>query len=102
MFLVGILVRRAPPITGVVGLLLGPLSFWLLKQFAPGVSFVNRASYSFLMVIAAMVLITVLKPLAQPIQFQTEARIELSPSRSARVFGVVVVVLTLVLYVFFW
>jgi solute:Na+ symporter, SSS family len=38
VFLVGLLVRRAPPITGVVGLVLGPVSFWLLQQWAPGIS----------------------------------------------------------------
>lgn len=102
VFLVGLLVRRAPPVTGVVGLLLGPLSFWVLKQAAPGMSFVNRASVSFGIVITAMLLITWIKPLAQPVALASEARIELVSSRSAKVGGVLVVLLTLALYAWFF
>ena len=102
VFLVGLLVRRAPPVTGVVGLVLGPVSFWLLKQLAPGVSFVNRASISFGVVIAAMLLITALKPLPKPVEFAPNARIELASSRSAKIGGVLVVLATLALYAVFF
>ena len=102
VFLVGLLVRRAPPVTGVVGLLLGPVSFWLLKQLAPGVSFVNRASISFGIVIAVMLLLTALKPLAKPVEFAANARFDLRPSRSAKIGGVLVVLGTLALYVRFF
>jgi SSS family solute:Na+ symporter len=102
VFLVGLLVRRAPPVTGVVGLVLGPVSFWLLKQLAPGVSFVNRASISFGIVIAAMLLITALKPLPKPVVFASSARIELTSSRSAKLGGVLVVLATLALYAVFF
>jgi len=102
VFLVGLLVRRAPPVTGAVGLVLGPVSFWLLKQLAPGVSFVNRASISFGVVIAAMLLITALKPLAKPVEFVPNARIDLTSSRSAKIGGVLVVLATLALYVVFF
>ena len=102
VFLVGILVRRAPPATGVVGLCLGPCSFWLLKQLAPGISFVNRASISFGVVVAAMLLWTALKPLPKPVEFPTKATIELRSSRSARILGAGVVLLTLALYILFF
>ncbi len=80
----------------------GPLSFSLLKQLVPGMSFVNRASISFGVVVAAMLLLTALKPLATPVEFATKATIELRSSRSAKVLGAVVVLLTLVLYVIFF
>lgn len=102
VFLVGLWVRRAPPVTGVVGLILGPVSFWLLKQAAPGVSFVNRASISFGVVIAAMLLITACRPMARPAELAASARIELAPSRAARVCGVAVVLATLALYAVFF
>ena len=94
--------RRAPPVTGVVGLLLGPASFWVLKQLAPGVSFVNRASLSFGIVLAAMLLITALKPLPKPVEFAPNARIDLVSSRSAKIGGVLVVLATLALYLVFF
>lgn len=102
VFLVGILVRRAPRVSGTVGLLLGPASFWLLKQLVPSVSFVNRASLSFGIVIAVMLLLTWLRPLPKPVVFESNARIALTSSRSAKVGGVIVVLLTLALYVIFW
>jgi SSS family solute:Na+ symporter len=102
VFLVGLLVWRAPPVTGVVGLVLGPVSFWLLKQLAPGVSFVNRASISFAAVVATMLLITALKPLPKAVEFTSAARIELVSSRSAKVGGVLVVLATLILYAWFF
>jgi solute:Na+ symporter, SSS family len=102
VFLVGLLVRRAPPVTGVVGLLLGPASFWVLKQLAPGVSFVNRASLSFGIVLAAMLLITALKPLPKPVEFVRNAHIELVASRPAKIGGVVVVLATMALYLLFF
>jgi SSS family solute:Na+ symporter len=102
VFLVGLLVRRAPPITGVVGLVLGPVSFWLLKQMAPQISFVNRASMSFGIVLAAMLLITWIKPATKPVEFTSHARIELTSSRSAKVAGLLVVLATLALYAWFF
>jgi SSS family solute:Na+ symporter len=102
VFLVGILVRRAPPVTGTVGLLLGPASFWVIKQVAPGISFVNRASLAFGIVVAAMLLITVLKPLPQPVNLATTSQIDLAPSAAAKRAGIAVVVLTILLYVVFW
>ena len=88
--------------TGVVGLVLGPVSFWLLKQLAPGISFVNRASISFGVVLAVMLLLTWLRPLPKPVEFPANARIELVSSRSAKVGGVFVVLATLALYAWFF
>jgi SSS family solute:Na+ symporter len=102
VFLVGLLVRRAPPIVGVVGLLLGPASFWLIKVAAPGISFVNRASLSFGIVLLAMLFLTWLRPLPQPVVLPAAGRLDMTPSRAAKLAGGAVVLLTLVLYVIFW
>jgi SSS family solute:Na+ symporter len=102
VFLVGMLVRRAPPVTGTVGLLLGPASFWTIKQFAPGISFVDRASLAFGIVIAVMLAITAIKPLAQPVQLATTSDIDMTPSKGAKALGGVVILLTIALYIVFW
>lgn len=102
VFLVGMLVRRAPPITGTVGLLLGPASFWTIKELAPGISFVDRASLAFGIVLAVMLVITALKPLPQPAQLATTSTIDMTPSKGAQMLGGVVILLTLTLYVVFW
>jgi SSS family solute:Na+ symporter len=102
VFIVGMLVRRAPPITGTVGLLLGPVSFWTIKELAPGISFVDRASLAFGIVLAVMLVITALKPLPQPAQLATTSTIDMTPSKGAQILGGVVVLLTLTLYIVFW
>ncbi len=83
-------------------LLLTPLSFWLLKQLAPGISFVNRTSISFRLVVAAMLLLTALRPLPAPVEFSTRATLELRSSRCAKMLGAAVVLLTLALYIVFF
>lgn len=102
VFLVGIIVRRAPPISGALGLVLGPVASLAIAKFAPHVSFLNRASLAFAFVIAMMLLLTRLRPLAQPAALQTTTELDLTPSRSAKVLGLAVVGLTLLLYVIFW
>ncbi len=102
VFLVGMLVRRAPPVTGTVGLLLGPASFWTIKQFAPGISFVDRASLAFGIVLVVMLAITAIKPLPQPVQLATTSTIDMNPSKGAKRLGIVVVLLTIALYIVFW
>jgi len=63
---------------------------------------VNRASISFGIVVATMLLITRLRPLPKPVEFVPSARIELVSSRSAKLGGVAVVLATLALYVVFF
>jgi solute:Na+ symporter, SSS family len=49
-----------------------------------------------------MLLITVLKPLPKPVEFPTNASIELTSSRSAKILGIGVVIAILLLYVWFF
>jgi len=57
---------------------------------------------TFFCVLGLMAIVTVLKPLAQPVQLPTNTRIDLESSPGAKRFGIAVVVATLALYAFFW
>ena len=48
-----------------------------------------------------MWLIGVAKPLPQPVEFKTNSRLNLETSRGAKIAGVVVVVVTVILYIIF-
>jgi uncharacterized sodium:solute symporter family permease YidK len=48
-----------------------------------------------------MTAMTVLNPRAEPIQFKRQTNLELKTSKGAVVFGVFVVIVTLILYVLF-
>lgn len=101
VFVFGFLNRTAPGITGVVGLLLNPVLYHLIAIFAPGIAFLDRMAICFFTVMAVMWLIGTLKPLAAPVVFKTSTNLNLDPSKGARTAGIIVVLLTIILYVIF-
>jgi len=101
VFVFGFLNRTAPGITGVVGLLLNPVLYHLIATFAPGIAFLDRMAICFFSVMAVMWLIGILKPLPQPVLFKTNTNLNLDSSKGARNAGIVIVLLTLILYVIF-
>jgi len=102
VFVFGLLVPRAPAICGVLGLVLNPLMYGILKLLLPSLAFLDRMAVTFSCVLVLMAIVTVMKPLAQPVQLPTNTRIALESSPGAKTFGIVVVVATLALYAVFW
>lgn len=102
VFVFGLLVRKAPPITGVVGLLLNPVMYFIFAQVLPKMAFLDRMALSFFCVLAVMGVITVIKPLKEAVTFPVKTDMDLTSSGVAKVFGVVVIVVTLGLYAYFW
>lgn len=114
VFVFGLVVRRAPAVCGVAGLVTNFFVYGGLKYvstfgklmenqvmaFLIG-NFLNRMAISFIVCLLVMALITAARPLAQPIEFRQNTTIQLHSSKGAAVAGVVVVVLTLLLYVIF-
>jgi SSS family solute:Na+ symporter len=101
VFVFGFINRRAPGYTGVVGLLLNPLLYFLIATFAPGVAFLDRMAICFGTVMVVMWLIGMIKPLAEPVVFKSNTNLDLTASAGSKTAGIVVVVATLVLYVIF-
>jgi SSS family solute:Na+ symporter len=101
-FVFGFVVRKAPPMAGVAGLLTNPVAYGLMKVYLPKVQFLDRMAISFACVLAVMTLITLVKPLPRPIEFKTNTEIDLASSRSAQIGGVIVVIATIALYIKFW
>ena len=102
VFVFGFLVRKAPPVCGVVGLLINPLVYGLLMLVLPNLAFLDRMALSFFGVLATMMVITMIKPLAEPVVLPTNTTIALEGSKGAKVAGIVVVIATLILYAIFW
>jgi SSS family solute:Na+ symporter len=102
VFVFGFVARRAPAICGIVGLWSAPAIYWVLKLLAPNLAFLDRMAVAFFCVLAIMTVITLLRPLEKPIEMPVKTKIDLEPSRTALVFGMVVVVATLALYAYFW
>ena len=53
-------------------------------------------------VLAVLGVITLLKPMARPVELPVNASMDMRVDRGTKVFGGVVVALTLLLYVAFW
>lgn len=101
VFVFGFINRRAPGYTGVVGLLLNPLLYFLIATFAPGVAFLDRMAICFGTVMVVMWLIGMIKPLPEPVVFKSNTNLDLTASAGSKTAGIVVVVATLILYVIF-
>ncbi len=102
VFVFGLIAHRAPPICGVVGLLLNPVMYGLLKIVLPGLAFLDRMAVTFFCVLAVMAAITMLFPTRERFSLPTKTTLDLTPSKGAKVFGIVVVLVTLALYAYFW
>lgn len=101
VFVFGFIVKKAPPITGVVGLILNPIIYFILAQVFPKLAFLDRMAISFFSVLAVMTIITLIKPLKEPVRFDVKTDINLESSGIAKVFGLLVVAATIGLYVIF-
>ncbi len=101
VFVFGFIVRKAPPAAGVLGLLTNIASYGILKFAVPSIQFLNRMAICFGLCILVMTIITLLKPLAKPIEFKHNTTIDLKTSKGALMVGIVVVVITLIFYVIF-
>ncbi len=102
VFLFGFLVPRAPRYLGWLGILVNVLLYGYLYLFQSGIPFLIRMAICFGVVFVVMMGITLIKPLAQPVVMPTTDLIALESSKKAKVFGIGVVIATLVLYLVFW
>ncbi len=101
VFVFGLLFRRAPAMAGVAGLLTNIVAYGALKLLVPDLQFLNRMAACFILCFVVMGVLTVLKPLAAPVEFKTNTRIDLTSSKGALLAGILVVLLTLCFYVAF-
>jgi SSS family solute:Na+ symporter len=102
IFLFGVLVHRAPRSCGTVGLIINPLLYGALKIFAPNIAFLNRMAICFAVILAVLTLMTLLRPLPQPVTLPVNETMDMRSDPRTKIFGAAVVLLTLILYVIFW
>ncbi|MBL7215447.1 MAG: sodium/solute symporter [Phycisphaerae bacterium] len=114
VFVFGLLVHKAPPMAGVIGLLTNMVVYGALKVVSLNGelmanammstligNFLNRMAITFGSCLLVMLIITLVKPLSQPVEFKLNTTIELHTSKGAMIAGVLVVIVTLLLYFLF-
>lgn len=106
VFVFGLLVRKAPPIAGVAGLLTNIVTYggmYLAGRYkiGPDIQFLNRMAICFGLCLVVMWIITAVRPLPQAVEFKKQSNLNLASSRGALAAGLVIVIITLAFYVIF-
>ncbi|MCD6337824.1 MAG: sodium/solute symporter [Verrucomicrobia bacterium] len=101
VFVFGLVVRTGPPSCGPAGLVTNMIAYGALMFLAPNLQFLNRMAVCFVLCVAVMALITLLRPLPKPIEFKRQGVVALESSRTAKIAGIGVVLLTVLLYIVF-
>ena len=101
IFVYGLLNRRGAGITGVIGLLLNPIMYFLLAQLTE-IAFLDRMAVCFVTDLVVMFVVGMVKRLPAPVEFKSNTNLDLTPSRGAQFAGGLVIVLTAIFYIFFW
>lgn len=114
IFLFGLFVPRAPRVCGVIGLILSPILAFAYAQIQATAgfedasiggllfnNFLNRAALVVFSIAIILGIITAIRPLAEPIKLPEQSNMDLKSSPIAKVMGIAVCVLTVVLYIVF-
>jgi SSS family solute:Na+ symporter len=98
VFVFGLINRRAKGFVGVVGLVLNPILYGIIAMRFESIAFLDRMAICFFTVIAVMTVLGLVWKHEQPVEFKSDTTMDLTSSKGAKLWGIVVVILTLVLY----
>lgn len=116
VFIFGLLIHKAPRSVGTVGLLLNPVLYGLFKfsPMIPGLkniellqtvaawSFLNRMALCLIIIMIVLAVMTMLNPLKTPVVLPVNEKMDMTSSKGTKMFGLVVVALTVILYIIFF
>jgi SSS family solute:Na+ symporter len=101
VFIYGLLNRTSGKWAGVLGLLANPIIYGILTTKFPEMHFLYSMSYSLLIVLAIMTVYGLISK-QEAVIFETKTTMDLTSSKSALIWGIVICVATVALYVVFW
>jgi len=102
IFLFGLFLPRTPREAGLLGLLLSPIIYGVLYFFWSDLAFLNRMAITVGSIAVVLAVLTVLRPLPEPVTLPVQTKIEMEESSGAKICGWGVVLATAALYVIFW
>ena len=106
VFLMGMVLPKAPPQAATVALLISPPAYGLLTLgldfFFDSQAYLNAAAGAFVLSSLVLVVGSRVRPLAEARALPHSDAVDLEPAPSAKWGGAVVVILTLGLYAVFW
>jgi SSS family solute:Na+ symporter len=101
-FLFGLVVRKAPASAAIMALALNIPIYGFLLAIAPDVPFLNHMAITFISLIIAMAIMTVINPLKEPVRLPVKEGFDIRTSPYVKTLGGLVILITIVLYIIFW
>lgn len=102
VFVFGMIFKKAPASAGITGLIITvPVYGFLQWQFGE-IAFLNRMAITFAVVLLAMFVITMIKPLEKEKVMPVREDINMTATPLVKYLGIGVIVATLILYIIFW
>jgi hypothetical protein len=102
VFLFGLFVPWSPRICGAIGLVLCPIVYGLLHLFWSDLAFLNRMAITVGVLGLVLGAITMIAPLQERVSLPEQQKFDMTSSGGAKIFGLIVVAATVVLYIVFW
>ncbi|MBN2207108.1 MAG: solute:sodium symporter family transporter [Candidatus Aminicenantes bacterium] len=100
-FVFGLFVKKTPRFAGITALILNVPIYGALLLWAREVAFLNRIGVTFAAIVVVLAILTLAKPLQEPVTMPVQTGFDLTPARALKWMGPLVIVLTLALYVIF-
>ncbi len=102
-FVFGIIFKRAPPSAAITALILNVPVYGILHlKYFDNIVFLNKMAITFGILILAMAIVTVFKPLKEPKTLPSRGGIDMKPEASVVWLGLAVIAVTIALYIIFW
>jgi SSS family solute:Na+ symporter len=102
-FVFGIIFKRAPPSAAIAALILNVPVYGILHlKYFDNIVFLNKMAITFGILILAMAVVTVFKPLKKPKILPSRGGIDMKPAASIVWLGLAVIAVTVALYIIFW
>ncbi|MBN2162093.1 MAG: sodium/solute symporter [Pontiellaceae bacterium] len=104
VFIYGLINRRSGPWAGVIGLIANPIVYGILEWRRPPHQghFLYSMSYSLLIVLAILCVYGLVHKAEKKVVFESNTRLDMTTSKPALIWGLVVCAATVALYVIFW
>ena len=114
VFIFGFFSPKTPRYFGAVGIGLNVFSYaafkwvlgpWIVSKgwwYADQIAFLDRMAICFFIVLLAGIILTLVKPMKNPVVLPVNDQIELESSKGAKIVGGFVVLATIALYAVFW
>jgi len=110
-FLGAFLLPKAPPVAGIVALVSGPIIYGVF-QFTYGkpgsgeglhsLFFLHQVLLTFVIIAAAMVVLTLVKPLAEPRKLPVRGEVSLETEPVVKIAGAAVILAVVAFFIVFW